>query len=121
MPGSGYNDDEEKNRQPKTNVLEEGGERGERRKRGESEGVKAQVCRQREERLEKGKGREEKTSGGWCEDRQTGATDESRAFGSLTTKRGMGGGGAGKERGLPIQARSVKPSHSHHNDHHHRK
>lgn len=65
MPGSGYND-EEKNRQPKTNVLEEGGERGERRKRGESEGVKAQVCVCRERRLEKGKGREEKTSR--CED-----------------------------------------------------
>lgn len=43
---------------------------------------------------------------------KTGATDESRARSVLSPqKRGMG---AGKERGLPIQARSVKPALNHH-------
>lgn len=77
MPGSDYND-EEKNRQPKTNVLEEGGERG-REGREVSEGVKAQVCR---EEVRKGKGEKGRQAG-----LKTGAADESHKKGGWVLGR----------------------------------
>lgn len=85
MPGSDYNDGE-KNRQPKTNTLE-GAEssEGEKEERSLREGVEKHRGVQQKEEVRKGKGEGKR---GVKKAHRRVQPIESRAFGSLTTKKG---------------------------------